>query len=182
MLAERWESADGVPKEVGRLFPEPPTLLLAIPELKTPLPGGRRETQTDLWTLLRVGDRTVSMAIEGKVDEPFGPTVSEWLDDASDGKRIRLAFLCEILGIAEARSGDLRYQLLHRTAAALMEAKRFKTDAAAMIVHSFSPARRWFGDFQAFASSLGGSITQEHPSARVEAEGQELLVGWAEGA
>ncbi|WP_413776936.1 DUF6946 family protein [Mesorhizobium sp. AR07] len=32
----------------------------------------------------------------------------------------------------------LRYQLLHRTSAALLEAKRFKTDEAAMIVHSFS--------------------------------------------
>jgi len=49
---------------------------------------------------------------------------------------------------------ELRYQLFHRAASAIIKAERIKTDEAAMIVHSFSPRGAWFGDF-AFAGMFG---------------------------
>lgn len=105
-LAHAWEAANGLPPEIAKLFAGGPgfegetsELLLAIPEHKVALPGGRRESQNDVFALVRIGDRTVSMAIEGKVNEPFGPTVGQWLTDASPGKRERMAFLCRTLGL-----------------------------------------------------------------------------------
>ena len=81
-LANCWETANGVPAEVARLFPSNPELLLAIPEHKVPLPRGR-ESQSDLFALLKVGQQICSTTIEGKVDESFDRLVSEWLIDAS---------------------------------------------------------------------------------------------------
>lgn len=54
-LAHSWEAADGLPSEVAQIFAtaEDPRLsefvsLLAVPEFKVPLPGGRRPLQNDL--------------------------------------------------------------------------------------------------------------------------------------
>ena len=58
-------------------------------------------------------------------------------------------FLYELLQLDEDGVLDLRYELLHRTAAAVLEAQRFTTRYALMLVHSFSstdaslPAERW---------------------------------------
>jgi len=86
-LAECWEAADGIPPEISDMFRaigKDPELLIAIPEHKVPLPGSRRgESQNDLFVLLRVGDRTVAVAFEGKVNEPFDRRLGEWLKDAS---------------------------------------------------------------------------------------------------
>lgn len=187
-LAHAWEAADGLPPEIAELFAgapsfqgEAPELLLTIPEHKVPLPGGRRESQNDVFALVRIGDRTVSMAVEGKVNEPFGPTVGQWLTDASPGKRERMAFLCGTLGLTEPLPADIHYQLLHRTASAVIEADRFKTDAAAMIVYSFSPERMWFDAFERFTGLYGHSIK---PGQLVEVSlptGMPLFLGWACG-
>jgi hypothetical protein len=86
------------------------------------------------------------MAVEGKFSEPFGPTVDEWLRNALEGKRERLRFLEEQLGLDTAVSPGIRYQLLHRGGSAVIEAKRFNATNALMLVHSFSPANDWFDD------------------------------------
>lgn len=65
-----------------------------------PLPGASRgESQNDVFALVRVNGNTLAMAIEGKVDEPFAEPLGEWLQNASDGKRERLGFICELLGL-----------------------------------------------------------------------------------
>lgn len=187
-LAHAWEAAQGLPGEVLNLFASHPEfgdveaeLLLAIPEYKVPLPGGSTESQNDVFALVRIGERTLSVAVEGKVDEPFGPIVGEWFSNASDGKRERMAFLCETLGLAEPVPGDIHYQLLHRTASAAIEAHRFKTDAAAMIVHSFSPDRKWFDAFADFVGLYGLTVkASELVEVRLPS-GMPLFLGWACG-
>ena len=67
--------------------------LVVIPEHKVPLPGGSRPSQNDIWILAKAHDDLVSIAVEGKVSEPFGPTMAEWLVNESKGKRKRLEFL-----------------------------------------------------------------------------------------
>src|SRR5688500_2265226 len=78
-LAECWEKAAGLPHEVERLLSSiapAPELLVALPEHKVPLPGSHRgDSQNDLFALVRAGDQTVAVTIEGKVDEPFGPSM-----------------------------------------------------------------------------------------------------------
>jgi hypothetical protein len=185
-LAHCWESAEGLPSEIAAMLQlngNAPELLLGLPEHKVPLPGSNRgESQNDLFALIRIGERTMAVTIEGKVDEPFGPRLGDWLANASVGKRQRLAFLCNQLGLDERRlPSDVHYQLLHRAAAALIEADRFKTDDAAMIVHSFSPQNRWFDAFARFVSlfdceaRLGTLIPVRQNASR------PLYVGWACG-
>jgi hypothetical protein len=189
-LAHCWEHADkspsGLPLEIANLLrtgDSEPALLLALPEHKVYLPGSELgASQNDIFALIRVGPRTIAATIEGKVEEPFGPQLGDWMVDASPGKRERLAYLCKVLGLEQrALPHDLHYQLLHRTASAVIEAERFKTDTAAMLVHSFSPTSRWFDAFAHFASLFGckaepGKLMAVRPNGL-----RPLHLGWARG-
>ena len=82
----------GFPLEIKSLFRGSPTFdslepLLILPEHKVPLPGGSRPSQNDVWVLARTDKDLVSIAVEGKVSESFGPTVADWSVDASDGSK-----------------------------------------------------------------------------------------------
>jgi hypothetical protein len=186
-LAYCWESANGLPNEIASMLRPPGgdvELLLAMPEYKVPLPPvSRGESQNDVFALVRAGDRTFAVMVEGKVREPFGETLRDWRQKASDEKRERLAFICDLLGLTLPPPDHIYYQLLHRTASAVIEARRFKTDAAAMIVHSFSQEQIWFDAFKQFASLF---------DAGIEAKANELIavpskakpplyIGWACG-
>ena len=130
-LARSWEEARGFPAEVDAILRssrqseleglEP---LLIVPEYQIPLPGGTRASQTDVFVLGRAATGLVTIAVEGKVDEAFGPTVSERRTDNSEGVEIRLKFLLQCLGLSEI-PGSIRYQLLHRTASAVIAAQQF---------------------------------------------------------
>lgn len=176
--AERWENARGLPEEVGAVFERaglgPVELLAAFPEWKTPLPGGRRESQTDVLALVRTARGLFVAGVEAKVAEPFGPTVSEWLADASPGKVERLKFPRDKLGLHE-NVFALRYQLLHRTASAIIEAERFGAAGAAMIVHSFSQTGAWRADFAAFLAAM------RIEERRVRDGNPSLVLAWAQG-
>jgi hypothetical protein len=152
-LAYCWEEDDGFPTQVALLFSDSgiPTfqsieLLLAIPEHQVPLPGGGRPSQNDLFALASCRDGLISIMVEGKVSEPFGPTVEEWLIKASPGKYERLEYLRNQIGLDKEFSPHIRYQLIHRTASAVIEARRFCAKTAVMIVHSFSQEDLWFED------------------------------------
>jgi hypothetical protein len=203
-LAHCWQEADDFPSSVRAAFAasgfplfQNVELLLALPEYKVPLPGGRRASQTDLFALGRSGDDLVSVAVEGKVAESFGERVEDWIEqraaeeekrgrprEPSAGAQERLKYLCEIVGLREEEVFDLRYQLLHRTASALIEARRFTARHALMLVHSFSqtdPAD-WLDDFQTFADRLK---CEEAAGGRVvfvgDRDGIDLYLGWAKG-
>lgn len=182
-LAYSWQEADGFPEEVRNIlaneFPSP-ELLLAIPEHKVPLPGGSRASQNDIWVLARSGDELISIAVEGKVAEPFGPTVKEWQAEPSQGKTERLAYLLDLLGLPFAPE-TLRYQLLHRTASAIIEAKRFNASHALMLVHSFSQACEWFDDYAAFVSLMGGQANVDEVISVGGRSGVNLYLAWARG-
>ena len=184
-LAHCWEDAKGLPTEIGSMLVPSGgqvELLLAMPEYKVPLAGSSRgDSQSDVFALVRAGDLTFTIMVEGKVREPFGKTLGVWLHGASDGKLKRLAFICDLLSISPPPPDHIHYQLLHRTASAVIEAQRFKTDAAAMIVHSFSPERVWFDAYAQFASLFGATATANTLLA-VRPNGRPpLYIGWACG-
>ncbi len=187
-LAHCWEEARGFPPEVRALFAaaDPARfsnleLLLAVPEHQVPLPGGRRPSQNDLWCLAKTQAGLLSVAVEGKVSESFGPTLAEWSRDMGKGRRARLDFLKAQLGLGDDPPGAVRYQLLHRTASAVIEAARFAAPRAAMVVHSFSPDREWFEDYAAFLA-LFGAAPRDGALVRLGApQGIELHAGWACG-
>lgn len=177
-----WEEADGLPPEIEGVLGQSSELLFAVPEHKVALPGGRRESQCDVFSLVRTGEKTMAIAIEAKVNESFGPTLEEWLTGASKGKIERINFICDLLGLSEIPPGEIRYQLLHRTAAAILEAKRFKTDDAAMIVQSFSQNHRWFDDFAAFTKLFGVEARRGEALPYTLPCGMTLVLGWAVGS
>lgn len=187
-LAYSWEEANGFPAEIKKLFASAPKLglkdielLLAIPEHKVPLPGGNTQSQNDVFVLGKAEEELVSIAIEGKVSEPFGPTVGEWLTDASSGKNKRLDYLKKVLGLTEEVDPSVRYQLLHRTASAVIEAKRFNAPNAAMVVHSFSQTSEWFEDYANFLKLFGVVAQVGELVCAGERDGVELYFGWAKG-
>lgn len=180
-LAHSWEAASGVPPEIDTLLGGGTELLVALPEHRVPLPGGRRPSQCDMFALIRRRDETLAVAVEGKVNEPFGPTLDEWLSGAGPGKIERIGFIAGLLGLALPLPGALHYQLLHRTAAAIIEARRFGTSRAAMVVHSFSPDERWFDAYAAFTDLLGVAASVGRLAVRDLPSGMPLELGWAKG-
>lgn len=156
-LAHCWEVANGLPAEVQAVFTDSKEALLsdftpiiAVPEFKVPLPGGERPSQNDLFLLGRSKAGPVSVMVEGKVSESFGPMIAEWRKEASAGKEERLSFLLRTVGLAGVPDGASRYQLFHRAASAILEGERYRAVAAVMLVHSFSQERACWPDYQAF--------------------------------
>lgn len=49
----------------------------------------------------------------------------------------------------------LRYQLFHRTAAAIYEAECYRTKTALLFVHSFKAKRTRWGDFEKCLRAVG---------------------------
>jgi hypothetical protein len=184
-IAKAWHNTTGFPAPVDavlRAAGEPFSSmkpLLVIPEHKVPLPGGNRAAQNDVWILARHETGLASITVEGKVDEPFGELLSDWSKDAGPGRRERLEFLWRTIGLSAEPHGEIRYQLLHRAASALIEAKRFFADHALMLVHSFSDQDVGLEDFCAFTQLFGIS---SQPDQLVQLGGQPenvpLYVAW----
>ncbi len=176
-----WEAAEGVPPEIAAILGQQVELLLALPEHKVALPGGRKASQCDVFALVRADGQTCALSVEAKVDEPFGPTVGDWMVGAGPGKSELLRSICALLGLTFP-ADDLRYQLFHRTAAAVIEAGRFKTDRAAMVVQSFSQDHRRFEDFVAFAALFGLQAERGRQLTHILPSGLPLTLGWATGS
>jgi len=161
-LAHCWEAADGLPPEVAlalRSSAEPLLAnlapVLAVPEFRVPLPGGNRASQNDVFVLAGSSAGPVCIMVEGKVDESFGQTLGEWRRNASPGKKERLRFLLRTLGMTEIPAGEIRYQLLHRAASALIVGEQYRAAAAVLLVHSFSTQRTGWRDYEAFVRLFG---------------------------
>jgi hypothetical protein len=155
-------------------------LVKAVFENKTKLDEHGRESQTDVLAIVSLPTGRAVLGIEAKVDESFGPLVREWIEYAP-GKLRRLAGLLDRLHLASKAIGELRYQLLHRTAATIIEAKQIGARDAAMIVQSFDQKRAGFEDFAHFADALGTPV--EGPGALSKPksiEGVTIRLGWTE--
>ena len=183
-LADCWEHARGFPNEIKRPLDEAfPGIrpLLIIPELKVSLPGGRRASQNDLWVLARTDKSRISITVEGKVEEPFGEQVSDWLEDASPGKLQRWEYLKKKLFLQQDPNGTIGYQLFHRTVSAILQAEEFGASEAVMIVHSFSKNSSWYPDYAAFLDLF--SIKAEKGRVQHSAKSNTIRVSflWAKG-
>lgn len=187
-LAHCWESCEGFPPEVdgalaasGEPLLQSLTPLIAVPEFKVPLPGGDRASQNDIFILARSTAGAVVIMVEGKVEESFGELLGDWLKDASDGKRERLRHLQSKIGLAAVPS-DVRYQLLHRAASAVITAEQFRAVVAVMLVHTFTRQDTGWADYQRFLKLFGvearrGTVQRLPGKAPVP-----LFAAWVAGA
>jgi hypothetical protein len=191
-LAHCWESAKGFPPEILQLFSHSGNpsfhdieMLLAIPEHKVYMPPhGGHPSQNDLFVLAKDKDgQLITIMVEGKVSESFDKTVEDWHAQVSPGKIERLKFIKDQLALQlEIPSKLIRYQLLHRTVSAVIEAKRFNARSAVMLVHSFSQDDLWFEDYKAFLAMFGiqdASVGTLHFLG--EKGGIAVYSGWARG-
>jgi len=187
-LAVSWETADPfLPREIQGWFGDYHARLLAvIPEHKTPLPGGSRPSQSDALVFVNREGEIFAIAVEGKVHESFGPTVGEWRKNESKGKKKRLEFICQTLGLPELPANEIHYQLLHRAASAVIEAERFNADCAAMLVHSFAYKRGQykdaelflFRDFEKFLNPFGIHPAKQNAKYKTDYPKIPLYFGW----
>ena len=191
-MAVCWESVRtsdrGLPPEVARTLDSVPELsgaklLLGIPEHQVSLPPRGRPSQNDLWALLRKDALTISMTIEAKAGEPLDQLVKDWLpkDGERSGKLARLQELQRLLGIPEVDVSHLRYQLLHRTASALIEAKRFGAGVAVMLVQSFNRTadEESWRDVRRFGEVMGAPIEEGRVVPSPRPTDIPLYLGWA---
>lgn len=157
-LANSWIRSNGIPETVRTVLNtcaeyEAADLVEAFFERDVDLRTEGRRSQTDLLALVFAANAYSVLAIEGKVEETFGPLISEWRDGAP-GKENRLSKLCGVLGLEPDQISHLRYQLLHRSVSAIYEAQRYRCERAAMLVHSFSETKSSFQDFVNFAEAM----------------------------
>jgi hypothetical protein len=164
--AQSWFAAQDLPPAIRAILQTDPAyvdaqLQKACFEVQTQLDNtGRGPSQTDVLAFLQTRFGIIVLGVEGKVNEPFGQFISDW-NNYSPGKLRRLAGLIERLKLQASQAvGGIRYQLLHRTVATLLEAEEAHAAEAVMLIQSFSPddVRTGFVDFQNFATALGVPI------------------------
>lgn len=188
-LAYCWQDANNFPESIRKVFKRSGfdlfqniELLLAFPEYKVQLPGGSRPSQNDIFILAKGTNQLISIMVEGKVSEPFDKIINEWKEDSSEGKQKRLNFLLEVLGLeGNKQIGSIRYQLLHRTASAIIEAKKFNAENALMLVHSFSQSNEWFEDYSQFLALFELNAGPDSIAFAKNIRGIDLYFSWVKG-
>jgi hypothetical protein len=120
------------------------------------LPGGKTNSSTDVLAICRNDHGLCILGVEAKVLEDFGPTLAEKRSEASAGQSERMAYLHTLLGVDRFEDA-IRYQLLHRTASALLTAQQFHAAAAVMLVQAFETPESQRGDFEAFRVAMNGT-------------------------
>jgi hypothetical protein len=183
--ATAWINARGIPAKVAGVLAQAPEwrgaeLAVGFFEHPTALDTQVGPSQTDLLVICRLLSALGVLAVEGKAGEPFGQLVKEW--KTTPGRENRYAWACNMFDLEAAACGDLRWQLFHRTASALLEAKRFRAAHAIMLVHDFSGTQSSLPDFLAFAERLGlASAGPDVLSAPKIIDGVSLRFGWVCG-
>lgn len=182
-LATAWVGADGLtPASVRAVLDQAPEwrdaeLLAGFFEHPTYLDTWRGPSQTDLFVVMRLSKSLGALAVEGKAGESFGELVADW--NTSQGRTARLDWACALFDVPAVEAGALRWQLFHRTAAAVLEARRFHALHALMLVHDFSGADVGLADYRAFAERIGvrgaGAGVLSEPR---DMNGVTLRLGW----
>lgn len=194
--AVSWEGAsrrsDGLPERIAELFRQSDfgeaELLFAIAEHTVPLRGIGKQSQCDVWALLNTSSDKVSLSIEAKVNEPFGTgneTLDHWLNGGkSQGSKENRSTRWEHVYENLPPNGhdcykEVPYQLLHRCAAAVIEAKRFRVPYAALVVQAFSAPSESFEMFTRLCKAVNVNAVHGQMSI-INAGDIHLGVGWAD--
>jgi len=190
--AVSWESASnstsGLPEPIGKLFRDndygEPILLFAIAEHKVDLPGGHAASQSDVWAIIKTSADKLSLTVEAKAQEPFGDDILEkWLvagktEKSKSNRKERWDYVRSYLPKTDSFL-QVRWQLLHRCAAAVIEAERFGFQHAAFVVQAFKTPDESFQDYALFCRALKISAARGS-MATTSVGGISLSVGWAD--
>ncbi len=171
----------------GGIFGEA-RLLLAIAEHKVPLVGGLADSQCDVWALLNTASGGVSLSTEAKANETFGQgneSLKDWLivgesERSRRNRQDRWKHITDHLPRAAADAYSLvPYQLLHRCAAAVIEARRFRLPNAAFVVQSFGAPQESFDAFGRMCHAI--NVRPEWGQMQITSVDEiRLGIGWAD--
>jgi hypothetical protein len=186
--AAAWEEAgDVLPKEIVATLESSTDealhdleLLAAIPEWEVSLEGGETASHTDVLALARNDKGLCVIAVEAKVNEDFGPLLKDKRAEPSAGQGKRLDYLHSLLRVPHF-DDLIRYQLLHRTASALLTAREFHAQAAVMLVQSFGDEPNLRADFDAFCNALGTKQLSSGVYVVPRFNNPRLYVAWCSG-
>lgn len=170
--AASWEGASntpsGLPGPVEELFHGTtfgdPVLMVGIAEHKVSLAGRGGASQCDVWALLDSTGGPISLAVEAKARESFGndnETLDQWLlagetANSLQNRQTRWASIEANLPVAQGGGYmPVPYQLLHRCAAAVLEARRLRLRNAAFIVQAFGAPAQSFLAFSGMYGAMG---------------------------
>lgn len=177
-----------IPSPIGKLFTESnyrkPALIFAVAEHKVNLPGGAAASQCDVWAVVKTIQGMLSLTVEAKANEPFGDEIVErWLvagktEESMSNRKKRFEYVRSHLPPSDSLS-PVRYQILHRCAASVIEAKRFGFQHAAFVVQAFSAPEQSFQDYAVFCQALNIPATRGR-LATTSVDGVSLSVGWAD--
>jgi hypothetical protein len=180
------EAADRLPREIAETLSncgapdlEDLRLLAAIPEWEVPLPGGSRSSFTDVLAVATNAGGLCTMAIEAKAGEDFGPTLASRRLEASEGQQTRISYLEDLL--ETSFDGAVRYQLLHRTASAILAARDFHARAAVMLVHAWNATPEQRRDFEAFSDAIGAEHCGAAVRVATRSSAPRLYLAWCDG-
>ena len=194
-LAHSWQCSDDFPPAVRRMLNsacpdkfEGLAINLRMVEWPVRLDSDDGPSMNDLmiWGE-NANDQRIVIAVEGKAAEYFGPTIKEWIKKPKNPtNRInRLDCLNRELCTGFCRDDEIRYQLLHRTASAILEARFVGAVAALVLIHSFAKSDRNWADYCTF---LECALPKAQTPKRGEfqrcrddfAQGLELYFAWVD--
>jgi len=185
-----WEKGNGLPAEISKLFKTADEVMLrdasvalVIPEYKVKLAGGSRPSQNDVFALMTCSNSLISVMVEGKAKEDFDKPLGEWKKKTSTtGGAKRLADITKNLGLQKPIPDEIRYQLLHRTASSVIEAKRFHAAYAVMIVQSFNAndSENHYDDFCRFVQLFERAPAKNTLIEISQPCGKRLFVAWVQ--
>jgi hypothetical protein len=190
--AVSWELAatnkSGLPVPIDKLFREnnydQPILIFAVAEHKVDLPGGTAASQSDVWAVVKTTAGILSLTVEAKANEAFGNEILERClvggktDESISNRKKRWDHIRLHLPKSDCFP-QVRYQMLHRCAASVIEAKRFGFLHAAFIVQAFNTPAKSFQDYVLFCEALQVPATRGG-MATTSIEGISVSIGWSD--
>lgn len=190
--AVSWElasnSKSGLPRAIEKLFRDnnysEPVLIFGVAEHKVDLPGGNAASQCDVWAVVKTSAGMLSLTVEAKAREAFGDDILErWLvageaKESLNNRKKRWDYIRSHLPESDSFL-QVPYQILHRCAASVIEAKRLRFQHAAFIVQAFNTPAKSFQDYAHFCQALKIPATRGS-MAKTSMDGISLSIGWAD--
>ena len=176
---DRWEAVKGVPPEISEILGADAKLGHAIPGEIVSIPGGPGPSRCDVFALVETENGVGAIGIFA-TDDGFDETVRDWLNGGVIDGKGRLGVVCRTLEIQAQQTEELRYQLLHRMAAAIIKADE-RAKFVGLIIQSFSQGQKGLEDFKDFCRLLGADDVVPGKAFWVtRPSGRRILLGWAD--